>query len=106
MATAIIDQNSGNGKRGNAGSGYGSKIDLIRSTIISLLKEAELQVTPSEFDTEQVIDFNERVARYEAHLIRSALQATGGRQNQAAKLLGLRNSTLSWKIKKLDLRIR
>ncbi|HMQ03021.1 MAG TPA: helix-turn-helix domain-containing protein [Pyrinomonadaceae bacterium] len=106
MATAIVDQNTGNGKRRNAGPVYVSKIDLIRSTILSLLKEAELQAPPAALDSGDGIDFYEHVALYEAHLIESALRLTGGRQNRAAKLLGLRNSTLSCKIKKLEIRGR
>ena len=53
-------------------------------------------------DTATGVDFNETVALFEAKLIESALQITGGRQNRAARLLRLSPSTLSWKIKKLE----
>ncbi len=106
MATAAMNGNTGNGKARKAKPGYASRIDLIRSTIRSLLNEPDLRTDTTEIDPSDGLNFYERVARYEAHLIESALERTGGRQNQAARLLGLRNSTLSWKIKRLAIRAK
>ena len=45
------------------------------------------------------VGFSEQVARFEAELIRSALNQTGGRQRRAARLLQMKVSTLHRKIK-------
>ena len=46
------------------------------------------------------LGLQERVARYEASLIEQALQATGGNQVRAAKALGVKRSTLQYKMRK------
>jgi DNA-binding NtrC family response regulator len=46
------------------------------------------------------LDLQNEVHRFEADLIRMALIETGGRQRRAAKLLGLKATTLSTKIKR------
>src|SRR5258707_13326558 len=45
------------------------------------------------------IDFYDEVQRFETHLIRMALAETGGNQAKAAKLLGIKATTLNSKIK-------
>jgi two-component system response regulator PilR (NtrC family) len=45
------------------------------------------------------------VARYERQLIESALRRAGGVQKQAAKILGLKPTTLNEKIKRLGIRV-
>ncbi len=85
---------------------FGSRIKVLRATIHSLLREAEIQTRPVAIDPDKGLDFYENVERFEAQLIESALELTGGRQNAAARLLNLRTSTLSWKIKKLSLRAK
>jgi len=47
----------------------------------------------------------EAVGRYERQLIESALKRSGGVQKQAAKILGLKPTTLNEKIKRLGIRI-
>jgi DNA-binding NtrC family response regulator len=85
---------------------YVTRIDDLRSAIHSLLREAEAHARPVTIDPEKGLDFYENVERYEAELIRSALDLAGGRQNKAARLLNLRTSTLSWKIKKLAIKAK
>ena len=85
---------------------FGSRIKVIQATIHSLLREAEIHTRPLAIDPEKGLDFYENVELFEAHLIESALEITGGRQNKAAELLNLRTSTLSWKIKKLAIKAK
>jgi DNA-binding NtrC family response regulator len=85
---------------------FGSRIKVLRATIHSLLREAEIHSRPVEIDPEKGLDFYENVERFEAQLIETALEITGGRQNAAARLLNLRTSTLSWKIKKLAIKAK
>ena len=87
-------------------SEFVDKLDSLRSTIRSLLHEVALETQPVNIDPENGIDFYENVERFEIQLIESALEATGGRQNRAAKLLNLRTSTLSAKMKALNMRRR
>lgn len=58
---------------------------------IENLKENEENVVPIAMSAE--------LRRFEAGLIRSALLHTGGRQRQAARLLGMKVSTLHRKVK-------
>jgi DNA-binding NtrC family response regulator len=46
------------------------------------------------------LSLSEQVHRFEAELIRSALIKTGGRQRRAARLLGVKVTTLHTKIKR------
>lgn len=46
------------------------------------------------------LDLKEEVQRFEAELIRNALFRTGGRQRRAARLLGMKVTTLNTKIKR------
>ena len=80
------------------------KLDHLRTTIRTLLREVSAGIGPVRIDPTHGVDFYKAVARFEAQLIESALAATGGRQNRAARLLNMRNSTLSTKIKQLRIR--
>ncbi|HEV2765947.1 MAG TPA: helix-turn-helix domain-containing protein [Pyrinomonadaceae bacterium] len=50
-------------------------------------------------DIRQGVDFYEEVMRFEVALIKRALAETGGQQRRAARLLGLKATTLNAKIK-------
>lgn len=80
------------------------QLDNLRRTVRILLHEVEARSRPVQVDAENGIDFYEAVARFETQLIESALEAAGGRQNRAAGLLRMRKSTLSTKMKQLNLR--
>jgi transcriptional regulator with GAF, ATPase, and Fis domain len=51
------------------------------------------------------IDFYEEVQRFETHLIQMALTETGGNQAKAARLLGIKATTLNSKIKLFNIQI-
>lgn len=70
---------------------------LIRE--ISSLEEVQANLV-TEINSGNKINLNTETQRFEMDLIRCALIRTMGRQNQAARLLGLKNSTLSDKIKR------
>jgi transcriptional regulator with GAF, ATPase, and Fis domain len=52
------------------------------------------------------IDLKTEVENYEANLIRSALQITGGNQREAARLLGVKASNLNHKIRRYKIASR
>jgi DNA-binding protein Fis len=51
------------------------------------------------------IDFYDEVQRFETHLIKMALAETGGNQSRAAKLLGIKATTLNSKIKLFNIEL-
>ena len=75
----------------------------------ALLSEAESLARDKAFTEEATklrpldilsgIDFYDEVQRFETHLIKMALNETGGNQARAAKLLGIKATTLNSKIK-------
>lgn len=75
----------------------------------ALLVEAETLARDKAFTEEATrlkpldivggIDFYDEVQRFETHLITMALSETGGNQAKAARLLGIKPTTLNSKIK-------
>jgi transcriptional regulator with GAF, ATPase, and Fis domain len=51
------------------------------------------------------IDFYDEVQRFETHLIKMALTETGGNQAKAARLLGIKATTLNSKIKLFNIEV-
>ena len=66
---------------------------------MTVLKELE-SLTNSESEPDHKLGLQEEVQRYEIELIRDALHKTRGNQRQAAKLLGVKVTTLNCKIKR------
>ncbi len=94
MATQLI----------NNSSNVVDHLAKLRKTVKDLLHEVDANVRPVQIDAEKGIDFYDTVARFEAQLIESALEVSGGRQNRAATLLRMRRSTLNSKMKQLNMR--
>ena len=75
----------------------------------ALLTEAETLARDKAFTDEAMrlkpldivggIDFYQEVQQFETHLIKMALDETGGNQAKAARLLGIKATTLNSKIK-------
>ena len=78
-------------------------INTLREAAITLLREVESLASQQEPQTTQRLGLQEEVQRYESELIRDALQRTRGNQRRAAKLLGVKVTTLNCKIKRLGL---
>ena len=77
-------------------------LDTLREAAITLLKEVESLASQQEPQPPR-LGLQEEVARYECELIREALQRTRGNQRRAAKLLGVKVTTLNCKIKRLGI---
>ena len=78
-------------------------INTLREAAITLLREVESLASQQEPPTSQRLGLQEEVQRYECELIREALQRTRGNQRRAAKLLGVKVTTLNCKIKRLGI---
>lgn len=76
-------------------------IDGLRILAAALQRGVEALDTAVETGGEcDALNLSEQVQRFEAELIRSALIKTGGRQRRAARLLGVKVTTLHTKIKR------
>ena len=81
----------------------------------ALLSEAETLARDKAFTEEATrlkpldilggINFYDEVERFETHLIKMALAETGGNQAKAARLLGIKATTLNSKIKLFNIEI-
>ena len=78
-------------------------LDNLREVALMLLREVETLASRQEPQNGQHLGLQEEVQRYESELIRYALLRTGGNQRRAAKLLGVKVTTLNCKIKRLGI---
>ena len=77
-------------------------LNSLREAAETLLKEVE-SLANQQPDTHEKLGLQEELQRYETALIRDALQRTRGNQRRAAKLLGVKVTTLNCKIKRLGI---
>ena len=82
-----------------------SRISYLKILALSLLREIASAENTGAEQGNDTIDLQAEVRRFEAELIRSALIETGGRQRQAARLLGTKVTTLNTKIKRYKIEI-
>ena len=77
-----------------------SRLDALREVALSLLHEVEsIRSLRPQRSSEQP-KLPEAVRRFETHLILAALEKTRGNQFRAARLLGVKHTTLNAKIKR------
>jgi transcriptional regulator with GAF, ATPase, and Fis domain len=81
------------------------RISYLKILALSLLREIASAENMNEGQGNDTIDLQAEVRRFETELIRSALIQTGGRQRQAARLLGTKVTTLNTKIKRYKIEI-
>ena len=84
---------------------FGARISYLKILALSLLREIASAENMGEGHDNDTIDLQAEVRRFETELIRSALIQTGGRQRQAARLLGTKVTTLNTKIKRYKIEI-
>lgn len=77
-----------------------SRLNALRETALVLLAEVEALTNTQSPRANPSSSLLEEVKRFEIDLIRAALDKTGGNQTRAARLLGVRHTTLSAKIKR------
>ena len=79
------------------------RIEMLKNVAINLLKEAQALSSLDAADIMRGINFYDEVERFERELITRALELTGGHQVRAARLLGLKVTTLNSKVKRLQI---
>jgi transcriptional regulator with GAF, ATPase, and Fis domain len=77
-----------------------ARLNTLRVTVLELLEEVESLAISKPVDVKNGARFSDEVRQFEVSLIRTALGRTSGSQTRAAKLLGLKPTTLNAKIKR------
>ena len=77
-----------------------ARLNTLRETVLQLLDEVESLAISKPVDIKSGACFSDEVRQFEMCLIRTALGRTSGSQTRAAKLLGLKPTTLNAKIKR------
>ncbi|HEY0375621.1 MAG TPA: helix-turn-helix domain-containing protein [Pyrinomonadaceae bacterium] len=75
-----------------------NRLKALRIIALALLDQIDL--AERSLTQEYQLNISEEVHRYEAALIRNALVQTGGKQRPAARLLGMKVTTLHAKVKR------
>jgi len=79
-------------------------LNSLREAALTVLREVDSLVSRQPTPP-QDFGLQEEVQRYEIELIKSALQRTRGNQRRAAKLLGVKVTTLNCKIKRFGISV-
>ena len=79
-------------------------LNSLREAALTLLREVESLATCHPQNNSR-LGLQQEMQRYESELIRQALRRTGGNQRRAAKLLGVKVTTLNCKIKRLGIQV-
>ena len=82
-----------------------NRIDALKVLIRSLLDHLDDVTQPIDSAEENDLSLQAMVRRFEAELIRHALMRTGGKQRQAARLLGEKKTTLNAKILRYGIKV-
>lgn len=80
-------------------------IDEIVQTLTNALNDLDLAANARTQLSDERIDLNEAVQYYKISLIKWALRKCRGKQNQAAKMLSLKLTTLNTIIRKYEIEI-
>jgi transcriptional regulator with GAF, ATPase, and Fis domain len=79
---------------------FESRLSSLRDVAIELLNAVDNLRSTATPNSNQRLKLNEEVRKFETELIRSALVRTAGNQSRAARLLGVKHTTLNAKIKR------
>jgi transcriptional regulator with GAF, ATPase, and Fis domain len=77
-----------------------NRIETLREIALTLLEKLESLQSARPDRGEGTVKLCDEVQRFEVDLIRSALDRTGGNQVRAARLLGVKPTTLNAKLKR------
>src|SRR6266404_7901419 len=80
-----------------------SRLDALKNVALTLLDAVE-SLRSAQPSRDHSLRLQDEVQRFETDLIRIALERTGGNQARAARLLGVKHTTLNAKIKRYQIR--
>ena len=95
--------NNGSLPKTNGEANVEVRLNTLRETVLQLLGEVESLSISRPIDIKRGARFSDEVRQFEVNLIRTALGRTSGSQIRAAKLLGLKPTTLNAKIKRYNI---
>jgi transcriptional regulator with GAF, ATPase, and Fis domain len=101
-STLLIESN-GSTPETNSETNVDVRLNTLRETVLQLLDEVESLAISRPVDIKRGARFSDEVRQFEVNLIRTALGRTSGSQIRAAKLLGLKPTTLNAKIKRYNI---
>lgn len=81
------------------------RLDYLKQIVLTLLNEVEALGEAQRSSGERAIKLHDEVRNFERELILRALRQTNGNQTRAARLLGVKLTTLNTKIKRFDIPI-
>lgn len=95
-----LESNSAESEQRPGDSNVDARLNTLRETVLQLLDEVESLAISRPVDIKGGARFSDEVRQFEVSLIRTALGRTSGSQTRAARLLGLKPTTLNAKIKR------
>lgn len=95
-----LEENRNSSVEQTPSEGVDVRLNTLRETVLQLLDEVESLAISRPVDIKRGACFSDEVRQFEMSLIRTALGRTSGSQTRAAKLLGLKPTTLNAKIKR------
>lgn len=95
--------NNGSTPETNGDGNVEVRLNTLRETVLQLLDEVESLSISRPIDIKRGARFSDEVRQFEVNLIRTALGRTSGSQIRAARLLGLKPTTLNAKIKRYNI---
>jgi transcriptional regulator with GAF, ATPase, and Fis domain len=85
---------------------FESRLSSLRDVALELLNAVESLKGTSDGRSNRSLNLQEEVRRFETDLIQAALVKTSGNQLRAARLLGVKHTTLNAKIKRYGIAVR
>jgi transcriptional regulator with GAF, ATPase, and Fis domain len=102
LASALASAKAGQGSALLREAAIENRLAALREVALTLL-EAVDSLRGSQPSRDQSLRLQDEVQRFESDLIRTALERTGGNQARAARLLGVKHTTLNAKIKRYQI---
>lgn len=101
--STLEHESNGSSGENNGGANVEVRLNTLRETVLQLLEEVESLAISRPIDIKRGARYSDEVRQFEVNLIRTALGRTSGSQIRAAKLLGLKPTTLNAKIKRYNI---
>ena len=79
------------------------RLNALRNLVLLLLREIESIQLERPAPADESASLQDQVQRFESDLIRQALHRTRGNQARAARLLGVKHTTLNAKIRRYEI---
>jgi transcriptional regulator with GAF, ATPase, and Fis domain len=103
MNTEATFETETNGTTEQTDGNVDVRLNTLRETVLQLLEEVESLAISRPVDIKRGARYSDEVRQFEVNLIRTALGRTAGSQIRAARLLGLKPTTLNAKIKRYNI---